>query len=176
MASRKNILVFSSGDVYDFASVDTPSDWMINMSLTYSNVTLLQGPVFDRLEMDDYVTFDESTMDVLHDWLTKSRDDAPNDYQLARTVIQQHGGDFEEFLALALAEGSALLGEFLAIHESRYDAYDIFLRDRYGIDSDSEIFMYGLAELDMDAVSDQYDADSGNVLLQGRDKVYEVSY
>lgn len=189
MREYKNIMVMTTGDVYTFetATVD-PSTWMDELELTADDITLLQGQIFNRLRKSEdsprYPDVDESVVDTLYDWIHKSRDDAPgdnrypdvpSDYQLTRTVIEQHGGNFYEFLSLALAEGAALIGDFLAVHDTVYEAYDVYLSERYDLDSDNEIFMDGLAELDMAAVSEQYDADSGNVLLQGEIAVYEVT-
>lgn len=190
MREYKNIMVFVTGDIYTFetATVD-PSTWMYTMELTAADLTLLQGKIFSRLYKSDdaprYPDFDESVADTLYNWIQKSKDNAPgdptipdlpNDYQITRTVIEQHRGNFYEFLSLALAEGSALTGEFVAVHETANDAYNTFLEEHYGISEDHEIFTSGLADLDMDAVSGQYDADSGNVLLEGMDAVYEVAY
>lgn len=189
MREYKNIMVMMTGDVYTFetATVD-PSTWLDELELTADDITLLQGQIFNRLYKSEdsprYQDVDESVADALYDWIHKSKDDAPgdnrypnlpNEYQNTRTVIEKHGGNFYEFLSLALAEGSALIGEFVAVHDTVYEAYDVFLSERFDLDSDSEIFMYGLAELDMEAVAEQYDADSGNVLLQGENIVYEVA-
>lgn len=182
-------MVMMTGDVYTFeTATDAPSTWSDELGLTADDITLLQGPIFNRLYKSEdsprYQDVDESVADALYDWIHKSKDDAPgdgqypnlpNEYQNTRTVIEKHGGNFYEFLSLALAEGSALIGEFLEVHDTVYEAYDVFLSERYGLDSDNEIFMYGLAELDMEAVAEQYDADSGNVLLQGENIVYEVA-
>ena len=189
MREYKNIMVMTTGDVYTFetATVD-PSIWLDELELTTDDITLLQGQIFSRLHKSEdsprYPDVDESVVDTLYNWIHRSRPDASpemrdaglsSDYQLTRAVIEKHGGNFYEFLSLALAEGSALIGEFVAVHDAIYEAYNVYLEERYGISEDHEIFMHGLAELDMDAVAEQYDGDSGNVLLQGENIVYEVA-
>lgn len=188
MREYKNTIVTVTGDVYTLETATVPpSTWFDAHGLDWSDVTHVQGPILDVLTRTDshtrYPGGDESTMDVLWDHIHNSKDDAPGDpnrpdvansYQFVRTMIENNGGNFNEFLALALKQGDALTGELNAVYDSTREAYDVFLQNHYGVDSDSEIFTSGLAELDMDTVEEQYDYDSGNVLLEGEEVIYEV--
>lgn len=180
MREYKNTIVTVTGDVYTLETATVPpSQWFDEHELDWSDVTHVQGPILDILTRTDshtrYPGGDESTMDVLYDYVHSSKDNASDDsYQFARTLIENGGGNFYEFLALALKQGDALTGGLNAVYVSTSEAYDVFLQNHYGVDSDSEIFTSGLAELDMETVEEQYDYDSGNVLLEGEEVVYEV--